>query len=174
MADKHFCGAFLALRDPVKLRFCIVKFHMGIGIQRDADVRMAHDILQGFRVHAALSHVGTECMAADMGRDFGKRHLVNAVVFLQDMLKVMLPVQGDHGHVVFVQKQKTSISVDHRFFQRSASVFDDPAEAGHHLVAHGDEPLAVLGFGVLNDILHVPCALELMIHPDPLVPEIDV
>ena len=45
MADEHFFALFLPLCDPVKFRLCVVKFDMGIGVQRDADIRMTHDIL---------------------------------------------------------------------------------------------------------------------------------
>ena len=62
---------FLPLRDPVKFRFCIVKFDMGIGVQRNADIRVTHDILQGFGIHAALCHIGAKGMAAHMGVIFG-------------------------------------------------------------------------------------------------------
>ena len=77
-----FSVLFLPLCDPVKFRFCIVKFDVGIGVQRDADVHVTHDILQGFWVHTALGHVGAEGMAAYMGRDLRKLNFVNAVVFV--------------------------------------------------------------------------------------------
>ena len=169
-----FSALFLPLCDPVKFRFRIVKFDMGIGVQRDADIRMTHDILQGFGVHTALGHVGAEGMAAYMGRDLRKLNFVNAVVFLQNMLEVMLPMEGDHGHIIFVQKQKAGVSVDHRLFEQLFPIVDDPAEACHHFVAHRDKPFAAFGLSVLNDIGHVPGALQLVIHPDPLVLEVDV
>ena len=97
-----FSAPFLPLCDPVKFRLCIVKFDMGIGVQRDADIRMTHDILQGFWIHTALGHVGAEGMAAHMGRDFWKLNFVNAVVLLQNTLKVMLPMESDHWHIVLV------------------------------------------------------------------------
>ena len=147
---------------------------MGVGVQRYADVTVTHDILQGFGVHTALCHVGTEGMSAHMGRDFRKLNFVNAVVFLQNMLEVMLPMEGDHGHVILVQEQKARVSVDHRLFEQLFPARDDPAEAGHDFVAHGDEPLTAFGFGVLDDIGHVPGTLQLVIHPNPLFLEVDV
>ena len=169
-----FSALFLPLRDPVKFRFRIVKFDVGIGVQRDADIRVTHDILQGFGIHAAARHVGAEGMATYMGRDFRKLNFVNAVVFLQNMLEVMLPMEGDHRHIVLVQEQKAGVAVDHRFFKQLLTVIDNPAEAGHDFITHGDEPLAVLGFGVLDDIGHVPGMLQLVIHPDPLVLKVNV
>ena len=82
MADKHFFDAFLSFHHPIKFHLGIVKFDMGIGVQRDADIRVIHDILQGLGVHAALCHVGTEGMAAHMRRDFRKLNFVDAVVLV--------------------------------------------------------------------------------------------
>ena len=174
MADKHFFCPALPFCDPVKFRFRIVKFDVGIGVQRDADIRMTHDILQGFGVHTALCHVGAEGMAAHMGRDFRKLNFVNAVVFLQNMLEVMLPMEGDHRHVVLVQEQKICIPIDHRLVEQLLATCDDPAKAGHHFVAHRHIPLTAFGLGFFDDIGHVPGALQLVIHPDPLVLEVDV
>ena len=154
-----FSALFLPLRDPVKFRFCIVKFDVGIGVQRDADICVTHDILQGFGIHTAPCHVGAEGMAAHMGRDFGKLNFVNAVVFLQNMLEVMFPVEGDHGHVILVQKQETSIPIDHRLFEQLLPARDDPTETSHHFVAHRHIPLTAFGLGFLDDIGHVPGAL---------------
>lgn len=70
------------------------------------------------------------------------------------MLEVMLPVKADHWHFILVQEQEAGVTVDHRFSCRLLPVVDDPSEAGSHLIAHGNEPFTILGFGILNDILH--------------------
>ena len=44
-----------------------IELHMGVNIQRHADVRMTHDILQCLRVHAGFRHIGTEGVSAYMG-----------------------------------------------------------------------------------------------------------
>ena len=80
---------------------------MGVSVQRYADVTVTHDILQRFGVHTRLRHIATEGMTAYMGRDFRKLNFVNAVILIADMLKVMLPMKGNHRHVILVQKQKT-------------------------------------------------------------------
>ena len=41
MAYKHFLGFHTA----VKFRLGILKLDVGIGVQRDADIRMSHDVL---------------------------------------------------------------------------------------------------------------------------------
>ena len=82
---------------------------MRVDVQCDTDIRVTHDVLQGLRAHAALCHVGTEGVAAYMGCDLWKLNLINAIILVQDMLEIMLPVEGDHRHPVLVQKEKTDI-----------------------------------------------------------------
>ena len=77
-----FFDAFLSFHHTVEFNLCIVKFDMGVGIQRDADIRVTHDILQGLGVHAAFRHVGTEGVAAHMRCDFRKLNFVDAVVLV--------------------------------------------------------------------------------------------
>ena len=167
-------NTFLGFRDPIKFYLSIFKFDMGIGVQCNTNIRMAHDILQGFGVHAAFRHVGAEGMAADMGCDFRKLHLINAVVFLHNMLKVLFPMQGNHGHIILVQEEKTGVAIDHRFCKQLFPIVDDPAETSHDVIAHGDEPLTAFGLGFLDDIPHISGSLQLMIHPDSLILEVNV
>ena len=60
---------------------------MGVNIQRHADVRMSHDILQVLRVHSGFRHIGAEGMPAYMRGYFGHLDAVDLVVFLDDVLK---------------------------------------------------------------------------------------
>lgn len=147
---------------------------MGIGVQRDADIRVPHDVLQSFWAHAAARHVGTEGVPAYMGCDLRKLYFINAVVLIQDILEVMLPMEGNHGHPVLVQKQEARIAVDDWLLLRRLSVGDHPAKAFHNLLAHGYIPLTTFGLGVLDDVLHITLALKLVIYPDTLVLEVDV
>ena len=47
---------------------------MSIGVQRNADFTVAHDVLQRFGIHPVLCHPGAEHMPADMGRDLRQLH----------------------------------------------------------------------------------------------------
>ena len=40
MAYKHFFVAFLSFHHPIKFHLGILKFDMGIGVPRDADIRI--------------------------------------------------------------------------------------------------------------------------------------
>ena len=65
---------------------------MGVDVQRHADVRMPHDILQRFGVHTALCHIGAEGMSAHMGRDLRKLYFVDFIVLGADMLTLREPL----------------------------------------------------------------------------------
>ena len=170
MADKYF----LSFQNPVKFDLCIFKFQVGVSVQSHTDIRMPHDILQGFGIHTALSHVGTESMTAHMGCDLRKLNFVDTVVLVEDMLEVMLPVKGDHGLTILVQEKKSGVTVNHRFFLRLLPVTDDPLKALNNLLAHGNIAFTTFSLGFLDDVLHIPCALKLVIHPNPLFLKVNV
>ena len=53
-------GGFSGFRYSKQLCLCVIELHMGVNIQRHADVRMPHDILQCLRAHSGFRHIGTE------------------------------------------------------------------------------------------------------------------
>lgn len=129
--------------------------HMGVSVEGNADIRMAHDVLQGLGVHAGFCHVGTEGMPAHMGRHLGHGDAVDPVVLLHNMLQILLPVECHHGHVVLVQEQKTRIAVYHRLPFRLTPVGNDPPETGRHILRHGNITDAAFRLGPLDHILHL-------------------
>jgi len=151
MADKHF----LSFQNTVKFDLCIFKFQVSVGVQCDTDIRMSHDVLQGFGVHTALCHVGTECMTAHMGCDFRKLNFVDVVVLVEDMLEVMLPMECNHGLTILVQEKKSGITVDHRFFLRLLPVADDPLKALNNLLTHGNKAFATYAIFLILDALRI-------------------
>ena len=82
----------LGFRYSKQLCLCVIELHMGVNIQRHADVRMTHDILQCLWIHSGFRHIGTEGVPAYMGCDFGHLHLVNAVILVANVLKILLPM----------------------------------------------------------------------------------
>ena len=105
-------------------------------------------------------------MPAHMGRNFRQLHLVDAVVFLADVLEVMLPVKRHHRLAVLVQVQKAAPSADHRIGFGLRPVGDNALEALVHIVRHRDFPRSAGGFRVLNDVLHIPLSLKLVVDAD--------
>ena len=63
---------------------------MGVDVQRHADVRMTHDILQCLRVHSGFRHIGTEGVSAYMRGYFGHLDAVDLVVLFDNVLQVFL------------------------------------------------------------------------------------
>ena len=61
----------LLICDLLQLFPNIFRIKVRIGIKRDADIGMAHYHLKRLRIHAALRHIGTERVSANMGRDLG-------------------------------------------------------------------------------------------------------
>lgn len=102
-------------------------------------------------------------MAAYMGCDLRKLNFINAVILVQDMLEIMLPVEGNHRHSVLVQKEKTGIAVDHRLLIWSFPVIYDPPETIHNLLAHRNISFTTLGFRIFDDIFHPSC-FEICTH----------
>ena len=45
-------GVCLGFRYSKQLCLCVIELHMGVNIQRYADVRMPHDILQCLWIHS--------------------------------------------------------------------------------------------------------------------------
>ena len=65
---------------------------MGVGIQRNPDVAVAHNVLQRLGIHAGFGHIGAEGVSAYMWCDFGHLHLVNAVILVANVLKILHPM----------------------------------------------------------------------------------
>ncbi len=144
----------------------ILQAQVGVGVHGDADLGMAHEILQCLGIHAALGLVGAVGMAAHMGRDVGQLVLVGLVVLLHDALKVFLPVHGHRGTVILVIEQKASVAVDGGLNIRRLPARQDPLEAGVNIVLHGEDPGACVGLGGGDVLGAVASALKLMVDAD--------
>ena len=112
----------LGFRYSKQLCLCVIELHMGVNIQRHADVRMTHDILQCLWIHSGFRHIGTEGVSAYMRGYFGHLDAVDLVVLLDNVLHIFLPVQCNHRSVVFVQEQEPGVSIHHRLCLRCGVV----------------------------------------------------
>ena len=128
---------------------------MGVGVQRNADVAVAHDVLQRFGIHPVLCHFGAERVPANMGRDLRQLHLIDLVVLLYDMLEILLPMEGDHRHPVLIKEKESGMPANDGLDLRLCTRLQDPAEASLNLRRHGHHTGATFGLGVLNDIFHL-------------------
>jgi hypothetical protein len=93
-------------------------------------------VLTAAMVMTGFRHIGTKSVSAYMRSYFGHLNTVNFVIFLNNMFQVLLPMKGDHWLIVLVEKQKSSISVYHRFYFRCYSIGKNTAKTRHNFLAH--------------------------------------
>lgn len=101
-----------------------------------------------------------------MGRDHRKLYLIDTVKLFPDMLKILLPMEGNHRHTVLIQIQEPRFSIHHRFYLRFRTVLQDLCKALLHIIRHRHKPCPAVGLRVYDSILHIPSTLQLMIYID--------
>ena len=146
---------------------------MGVHIQGDTDVAVAHQVLEGLGAHPGQGHVGAVSVTAHVRGDLRQLVLVGAVVFLQDMLKILLPVQSHHGLAIFIIKKELPHPVDNGFHLWRPPLLEDGHKAPVHFVRHGQQPGPGLGFGG-QDVIFTVGFLELLVHVDGPLFQVDV
>ena len=147
------CGAVIA---------CV-----GVDIQRNAHIRVTHDILQSLDAHACVRHVRAEGVAEYMGCDTRERLIrVQLLVFLYGPAHSILDVQGNLWGAVLVQKKKTAIPVDNRFCFYTLAAGKHVLQAPVNLIGHGNVTAAARSLSFLHIILAASLTDKPMIHPD--------
>ena len=127
---------------------------MSVDIQRDAHIRVPHEVLQGFDVHARICHVGAEGVAEHMGRDAGQRPIgMEFLVLLHGPTHLVFDVQSHLGLVILVQQDKSAITVHDDFTFDLLAMCEDIFQAFVNELRHGNEAATALGFCFLNVIL---------------------
>lgn len=109
---------------------------MRVRVERHSDFAVSHHILKHFGTHLSANLVAAERMAADMRCYSGNFLLVDRVELGDDVLEVVLPMQGDRGHPALVQAQKAAHTVDFEFAFRRGSLRDDLSEAPSNIIGH--------------------------------------
>ena len=67
---------------------------MRINVERNSDIAVAHQVLEGLGVHARFGHVAAVRMPADVWRDPRHLHPVDTIIFIHHGLHTVLPVEG--------------------------------------------------------------------------------
>ena len=160
------CNLLLGIYHPFHLGFYVIVLHMSVSIQGDANVRVSHQILQSFGIHTAFGHVGTKRMSANMRRDVGQLFPIELVVARTDVVEVVFPVHCNGWVSVLVKKEKTAFTVNHRLVLGTRPIFNNAPEAHIHIIRHRNHPLTTAGLGFLYHIPHIHCPLQLMVHID--------
>ena len=135
---------------------------------------MAHQVLQRFRVHAALCHVGAKCVPANMRCDFGKLRLISPIILLQRIVKILFPVKRYFRFPVFVQKQKTCLSTYKRFDFWLWPSGNDSGKTIVHLIGHWNITDTTLCLWAFDNVFYLRCALQLMVNVDHAGVQIDI
>lgn len=91
-----------------------------------------------------------------------------------NVLKVFLPMQGYHRHIIFIQIQETTFAVNHRLFFYFLPICKNPLKTNIYLIGHRDFPCTACSFRILNHILHISFSLQLMIDVDFFVLHINI
>lgn len=86
---------------------------MCVGIQRHADVRMPHQVLERLWIHAGLCHVAAVGMAADMGSDVWNLHPVDVIVPLDHTVKSVFPMHRHQRHSVLIREKESCMPIHH-------------------------------------------------------------
>ena len=160
------CNLLLGIYHPFHLGFYVIVLHMSVSIQGDANVRVSHQILQSFGIHTAFGHVGTKRMSANMRCDVGQLFPIELVVARTDVVEVVFPVHCNGWVSVLVKKEKTTFTVNHRLVLGTRPIFNNAPEAHLHIIRHRNHPLTTAGLGFLYHIPHIHCPLQLMVHID--------
>lgn len=148
---------------------------MGVNIQRDPHIGVAHHILQILDIHTRIGHVSAKGMAEHMGRNVRQRLVrMQLAILLHGPAHLILDVQRHFGLVVLVQQQKSGVSVyDHLCFECLATS-QDIFKALVHRIRHGNKPATRFGFCFLHIVFAAPLPDELVIHPDTPVLKIQI
>lgn len=101
-------------------------------------------------------------------------NLVDFVLLFTDMLKILFPMERNHRSAIFVQKQKYTVSLNHRLNIWIFSIFQNTLKAFFHFWNNRHHSCTTFGFRVFNYIFHISCSLELMSNDDSAIFKIKV
>ena len=79
-----------------------------------------------------------------------------------------------HRHIIFIQKQETTVSCNHWFKLWFLSVCKNSSKAFRDFRGHRNPSHSTACLWILNYILHISCSLKLMINDDPFIFKIKI
>ena len=89
----HFFSRLFQFFHANHLILRIVQSQMSVGIHRNSDIGMSHQILERLWIHTSLCLVTAVSMSANVRRDLRHLHFENAVVSIDRMFESMFPMQ---------------------------------------------------------------------------------
>lgn len=139
---------------------------MRIDVERNSDIAMAHQVLEGLGVHARFGHVAAVRMPADVWRDPRHLHPVDTIIFIHHGLHAVLPVKGHQRKACFVQVKESAVPFYHFLYFWFRPVLKDGLEAAVHLVCHGELARSGIRLGGFDHQPHVRQPLQLVVDVD--------
>lgn len=124
----------------------IIELDMGVHIEGDGNVAVAHQVLEGLGTDPGQSHIGAVCVAADVRRNPGQLIFIDVVVFSDAIFEVMLPVQRNHWVPILIIVEEFSHSINDGFHLWRSSPLQNGHKASVHLIGHRQQPGSSLGF----------------------------
>ena len=128
----------------------VFQTQVSVSVERDADISVAHQVLQRLRIHPGLGLIAAVGMAADVRGDVRQLNPVDIVVAFDHMVETVLPVHRHFRQAVLVQKQKTAVPVDHALDPGGRPVLNDGAEALLNVGRHRKLTGSSVGLGLLK------------------------
>lgn len=165
---------FFTTKQLLELFPCILSGKMRVGIHGYRDIRVSHNVLQSFRIHSTLSHLGTAGMSAHMRRDIGKLQLIDPIILLHHMVEVVLPVHGNHRLVILIPIEKSCLPVNNRFHFQVLSVIHDIPKSFHHFRRHWHISYTCRCLGRFEGGDHITVANRLTGNMDTLFLEVNI
>lgn len=142
----------------------VVVFDMSICIECNPDIRMSHQVLQCFWIHAGTRLIATVGVSTYMRRDLWKLRFINTVIFFDSVLKILLPVQCHQRHFVFIQKQESPVAIDNRLNLVFFTLLQNNFEAFINFRRHRDLPGSGISLGAFYSVFHIRPSHKLMVN----------
>ena len=149
---------------------------MGVDFERCSNIRMTHEILQFLDGNPGSGKLRAEGVPQNMRCD-DKLIDMRRIIVIDDPLQCVLKMTCHLGLLILVQKQKAAFPFHHDFNLRLRAIPQDPLKCLIYFIAHGDKPIAALGFRLFQIILARSgkfCAYQLPFDVNPSVGKIQI
>ena len=134
---------------------------------------MTHQILKYLWIHSGLRHIRTVCVSAYMRCNFRKLHTIDAIVLVNRMLEVFLPMHCHHRLTVLIKAKEPGITINHRFYPWWSAIFQYTLKAFIYIVLHRNHSCTGIGLCRIN-IDQRSSLLQLMVNVDGSVLHIQI
>ena len=112
-------------------------------------------------------------MSAYMRCDFRKLYTIDAIILINRMLEVFLPMHCHHRLTVLIKAKEPGITINHRFYPWWSAIFQYTLKAFIYIVLHRNHSGTGIGLCRIN-ANQCPGLLKLMVNVDGSVLHIQI